>query len=274
MTAMSIEALIAACAGTPPRPLLVVTGAGVSLASGIPTFRGTDPGAVWANDVTELGTNKYFERDPVGSWRWYLSRFARLDDARPNPAHHALVALERWHVARGGEFLLVTQNVDTLHDDAGSQALVHVHGRADRVRCARVGCEHGAPHGSLPRDDAASQAFMGDPTLATVPCCPVCDAYLRQHVLWFDEYYSDHHEYQIERVLHAAERAGVVLFTGTSFAVGITDMILERGLSRGAAMFSIDPVGRAPHRHVQAITAPAEAALPALCRGLGAVANA
>ena len=270
IAAMSLDALIAACAVTPPPSLLVVTGAGVSLASGIPTFRGSDPGAVWAHDVTELGTNNYFERDPVGSWRWYLGRFARLGDTRPNPAHHALAALERWQVARGGDFLLVTQNVDTLHDDAGSQALVHVHGRADRVRCARVGCEHGAPQGSLPRDDAATQAFLRDPSLATVPSCPTCHSLLRQHVLWFDEYYLEHRDYQIDRVLRAAKHADVVLFAGTLFAVGITEMILQRGLSRGAAIFSIDPTGSPPHPRVRAIAAPAEQALPALCQALGA----
>ncbi len=271
---MSLDALITACAAAPPRPLLVVTGAGVSLASGIPTFRGSDPGAVWARDVTELGTHRYFKRDPVGSWRWYLGRFARLGEARPNPAHLALAALERWQLARGGDFLLVTQNVDTLHDAAGASALVHVHGRADRVRCDRVGCEHGAPGGSLPRDDAATRRFLQDPSLASVPRCPACGALLRQHVLWFDESYDEHHDYQIDRVLRAARRAQVVLFAGTSFAVGVTDMILARGLSRGAAIFSIDPVGRPPHPRVQAITTPAEQALPALCHALGAVTDA
>src|SRR5512142_2502781 len=74
--------------------VVVVTGAGISLASGIPTFRGTDPGAIWKRDVTELGTFQYFSEDPLGSWRWYLSRFEKTVGARPNPAHTALVALE------------------------------------------------------------------------------------------------------------------------------------------------------------------------------------
>ena len=86
--------------------LVVVTGAGVSLASGIPTFRGTDPGAVWKRDVTELGTNRYFEEDPAGSWSWYTSRFDIVLDKRPNPAHLALAAIERWQAGRGGRFLL------------------------------------------------------------------------------------------------------------------------------------------------------------------------
>src|SRR6185503_9996402 len=128
------------------------------------TFRGTDPGAVWAHDVTELGTHSFFRRDPTTSWSWYLRRFDKLGGAQPNPAHHALAALERWQVARGREFLLVTQNVDTLHDQAGSQKLVHVHGRADRVRCSRRDCEHGAPKGSLPRTDALQAPFLREPT--------------------------------------------------------------------------------------------------------------
>ena len=128
--------------------LVVVTGAGVSLASGIPTFRGTDPGAVWKRDVTELGTNRYFEEDPAGIWSWYTSRFDIVLDKQPNPAHRALAAIERWQVARGGRFLLVTQNVDPLHERAGSERLVKVHGSADRVRCSRHRCVHGAPHGS------------------------------------------------------------------------------------------------------------------------------
>lgn len=264
-------ALTAACQGATRGTLLVVTGAGISLASGIPTFRGSDPDAVWSNDVTELGTVAYFRRDPVGSWSWYLRRFEKVFDAAPNPAHHALVALERWQVARGGEFLLVTQNVDTLHDQAGSSALVHVHGRADRVRCTGARCEHAAPKGSLPRDHAPIAPFLADPSPATVPRCPACGELLRQHVLWFDEFYQGHRDYQIERVLRAAKHAAVVIFVGTSFSVGVTDMILEGALARGAKVFSIDPAAdRAPHRRVQAIAAPAEQVLPGLCAALGA----
>lgn len=266
---MTGDALLEAC--TDATSLLVVTGAGVSLASGIPTFRGSDPGAVWANDITELGTREFFERDPVTSWLWYLRRFAAIGDARPNPAHHALAALERWQLARGREFLLVTQNVDALHEQAGSQRLVHVHGRADRVRCSRPGCEHAAPRGTLPRDLEVQAAFLRAPTSATLPRCPACGAVLRQHVLWFDEYYTEHHDYEIERVLRGAKTASTVVFVGTSFAVGVTDMILERALARGRPIVSIDPAGRAPHRRVDIVAAPAEQALPELCQRLGAV---
>lgn len=270
LPAVTIEPLISACGLANPGPLLVVTGAGVSLASGIPTFRGSDPDAVWANDVMELGTLAYFEQDPVGSWRWYLARFEKALTARPNPAHHALAALERWQRGRGGEFLLVTQNVDVLHDRAGSEALVHVHGRADRFRCTAHGCVHAAPKGSVARTDALIAPFLADPCAATVPRCPACGALLRMHVLWFDEYYTGHRDYAIDRVLRVAKDARVVVFVGTSFAVGVTDMILERALSRGAAIVSIDPAARAPHPRVHPILAPAEQVLPDLCLALGA----
>jgi NAD-dependent deacetylase len=109
------------------------------------------------------------------------------------------------------------------------------------VRCSRVGCEHGAPGGSLPRDDQAIAAFRARPALDTVPRCPSCGALLRQHVLWFDEHYQEHRDYQLARVVAAAERATLVLFAGTSFSVGITDLLLQSARRYGATVFAIDP---------------------------------
>ena len=108
--------LLDTLAGAGDGLLLVVTGAGISLASGIPTFRGSDPGAVWKKDITELGTHRYFTQDPVGSWRWYTERFDLVLDKEANAAHLALVDLERWQINRGGDFVLITQNVDPLHE--------------------------------------------------------------------------------------------------------------------------------------------------------------
>jgi len=249
-------------------PLLVVTGAGISVASGIPTFRGTDPGAVWKRDVTELGTRAYFESDPVGSWSWYLDRFDRVFGAEPNAAHHALVALERHRASRGEATLLVTQNVDTLHARAGSTALVEVHGRADRVRCARDGCEHGAPDGSLPRVDFDLDAFRRAPSRATLPHCKACGTPVRQHVLWFDETYDSHRDYQFERVLEAASRAARVLFVGTSFSVGVTDAIVRSARIRGAALLSIDPGAEPAPYGIRTIREPSEVILPSAAEAL------
>ena len=250
--------------------LVVVTGAGVSLASGIPTFRGTDPEAVWKRDVTELGTNRYFREDPAGSWSWYTSRFDIVLDKLPNPAHHALAAIERWHTARGGRFLLVTQNVDPLHERAGSERLVKVHGSSDRVRCSRHGCVLGAPRGSLPRADIDMAAFKAEPVAANVPRCPSCGALLRQHVLWLDEFYDEHRDYQWDRVLEAAQTMDTCLFVGTSFSVGVTDLFLRGGLMAGRPMLAIDPgAAESPSPSVTMLREPSESLLPAVCERLG-----
>lgn len=253
--------------------LLVVTGAGVSLASGIATFRGSDPGAIWKLSDVELATREYFERDPVGQWEWYGRRFATVDGARPNPAHLALARLEAWHVARGGRFLLVTQNIDTLHEQAGSEQLVKVHGTADRVRCSRFGCVHAAPRGSLPRAQVSVEAFRSAPSREALPRCPACGAILRAHVLFFDEYYSEHEDYEFERANVAAESADLVLFAGTSFSVGVTDLVLRAAELRSIPVYSIDPsaASASPSRRVRSIAEPAESVLPRICDALGCV---
>jgi len=262
------QALVQAIRGA--ERVIVITGAGVSLASGISTFRGSDPGAVWAQDVLEKGTRRFFERDPAASWSWYLERFGGLLAHQPNPAHHALAALERWMVARGRSLLVVTQNVDCLHEAAGSTALIKVHGTADRVRCAQAGCDVGAPEGSVPMSEADFAAFASAPDVDNLPRCTRCGGFLRPHVLWFDEYYSGHNDYQIERVMQAQRSAEVTLFVGTSFSVGITEMALTTALQRGQEIFSIDPVSPPPHAAVGWIQTPAEQSLPSLVAALQA----
>lgn len=245
--------------------LLVVTGAGISLASGIPTFRGTDPDAVWSKDVTELGTFRYFREDPVGSWRWYLSRFANLEGKEPNAAHAALVELERWQAARG-EFLLVTQNIDGLHRRAGAERLVEVHGMADRVRCATHGCENGSPEGWLPRAEIDQARFLANPCETTLPRCARCGDVLRQHLLWFDETYDQHVHYQWERVREAASRADLVVFIGTSLSVGVTELILRAAASRRRPVILIDPGEVSPHMPLTHLPAKSEELLPQVLR--------
>jgi NAD-dependent deacetylase len=249
--------------------LLVVTGAGVSLASGIPTFRGTDPDAVWKRDLTELATFAFFASDPVESWRWYLERFDLVRDARPNPAHRALAAIDRARGERGEDFLLVTQNIDTLHEAAGTSRLLKVHGSADRVRCSAIRCRLGAPSGSLPFGRLDIASFQADPSLETLPRCPECEAPLRPHVLWFDEFYGDHDDYQWNRLLGVAAAATTIAFVGTSFSVGVTDIILQNGLATGTTLLSIDPgPHQQPHSSLRHLAVPAEEVLPAACLSL------
>ncbi len=255
------EQLVAALRAAAGKNLVVITGAGISLASGLPTFRGSDPDAIWTRDVTEIGTIAFFRREPVVWWRWFDLRFGGIGEAAPNAAHEALVRLERAHLATDGRYLLVTQNVDTLHEQAGSRHLVKIHGTADRVRCSREGCRFGAPAGSLPLSAADFGRFRAEPSLETIPRCPQCGELIRAHALLFDELYSEHADYGYERARRSFGEADLILFVGTSFSVGITELALWTGRARGTRMLSIDPIADPPPG-VVAIRDRAEIVLP------------
>jgi NAD-dependent deacetylase len=250
--------------------LLVVTGAGVSAASGISTFRGTERDAIWRQSDLSLATCETFRRNPVEQWQWYLQRFEAVATAQPNPSHEAFVRIEAWHTRRGGTFRLVTQNIDTLHEQAGSLDLIKVHGTADRVRCSRPGCELGAPAGSIPLHEVDFRDFRAAPSHETLPTCPVCSSVVRAHVLFFDEFYTEHLDYRFAEAEEAAETGDLILFAGTSFSVGITDLALRAGAMRQVQMFSIDPAQRpsTPWPGLIQLQAPAEELLPAVCRRL------
>ncbi|WP_342375206.1 RNA polymerase subunit sigma [Myxococcus stipitatus] len=268
MKPSGVDALVAAARGAPAESVLVVTGAGISLASGIPTFRGTDPGAVWANEVMEKGTRAFFKRAPDESWQIYLRRFELARGARPNPAHLALVEWEAWQERQGRGFALVTQNVDSLHERAGSRALVKVHGSLDKARCTARGCKLGPPRGTVPLESVDFGAFHADPRPETLPRGPVCDSRLRPHILWFDENYTEHEGYEIERVFALARQARLVVFVGTSFSVGVTEHIRAIAGKRDARMFSIDPANATPAKNIETVTARAEDLLPELVQFL------
>lgn len=245
--------------------IVVLTGAGISVASGIPTFRGTDEGAVWARDVTEMATFRFFRRDPVRSWQWYRQRFLTALGAKPNAAHVALAEIERWQRERGGEFLLVTQNIDTLHEQAGSVDLLKVHGSADRVRCSNPRCRFGSIE-TFAVADVDFSAFDSEPRLDAIPRCPQCQSLMRPHVLWFDEMYTDHADYRWSDVTEACDRMGLVVAVGTSFSVGVTEWIGMAAERRRAPMFIVDP-SAAPGlagRNVVHVREKAEELLPAV----------
>jgi len=258
--AARLAAAIAASQG----PVLAVTGAGVSAASGIRTYRGKEPDAVWRQHDVSMATVATWQRDPVDQLAWYLERFAAVDTAKPNQGHFALAKIERHCLERGPGFQLVTQNIDTLHEQAGSRKMIKVHGTGDRLRCGRPGCVLGAPTGSLARAGIEVDAFRDAPGPETLPRCPECDTPLRVHVLFFDEYYSDHDDYRYAEVETVAVEAGMMLFVGTSFAVGVTSLLLQAGAARQIPMFSIDPGGPRlpPGLPVEVMTAPAEDLLP------------
>ena len=151
--------------------LVILTGAGISAESGLGTFRDTD--GLWAKfDWQELATPEAFHAKPHTVHDFYNARRANLTEASPNAAHDALARLERDWLARGGEFLLVTQNVDDLHEQAGSQRLVHMHGELKKMRC-----------------EACHTVAAAYDTIGTDSPCPRCEqpGFLRPHVVWFGE---------------------------------------------------------------------------------------
>ena len=149
--------------------ILIVTGAGISAASGISTFRGSEPDAIWKQHQLRLATFDYFLSDPVGQWLWYLERFEAADRARPNRAHESLVHLENWVEAKGGRFLLVTQNIDILHELAGSRNLIKVHGTMDRVRCSARSCSNAATPTRTSRKSVPGICFVSGPKSSAPP---------------------------------------------------------------------------------------------------------
>lgn len=220
-------------------PVLVLTGAGISAESGIPTFRG--PEGFWRVGSRnylpqELATAAAFARMPEALWTWYLHRRGVCAAAAPNPAHAALVRLERELRSR---FLLVTQNVDGLHARAGQERVLEIHGNLHLARCA-AGCGHGPaplPAGlpqTLARDTALDRAALD------LLRCPRCGAWLRPHVLWFDESYRED-LYRSESALAAAARAELLVVIGTSGATTLPARIVGEVARRGRPIVAVDP---------------------------------
>ena len=174
--------------------IVVLTGAGISAESGVPTFRDAD--GLWeGHDVEDVATPEAFERDPGTVLAFYDPRRRALASVVPNAAHRALARLEG---ALGDDLLVVTQNVDDLHDRAGSRNLVHMHGELRRAMCLACG---------------ARPAWDGD--LADRPACPVCgERMLRPDVVWFGEM-----PYDLDRIEQAVVACDVFVSIGTSGAV-------------------------------------------------------
>lgn len=191
------------------RHVAVMTGAGISAESGVPTFRG--PGGLWeGHRPEELATPEAFARDPEQVWRWYDWRRSLVAECEPNPAHHALADLER----RSPSFSLITQNVDGLHRRAGSTDPGELHGNLWFTRC--TGC------GDL-REDLRVP-------LPLLPHCETCGAMLRPHVVWFGESLDPG---VLERAAGASAACDLFLIVGTSGVVypaaGLADLAQQGG---------------------------------------------
>jgi len=185
----------------PTDRVFVLTGAGISAESGLPTFRASD--GLWAGyNVAEICTPDALRRNPALVWDFYSKRRADCERAAPNPAHIALAELEAQLEAQaGGRFFLCTQNVDDLHERAGSKNLVHMHGELAKARCER---ECGRP----PVEDRAVYA-----SLDQVGRC-ACGARLRPHIVFFGEI-----PLEMERIEREISACTVMIVIGTSGSV-------------------------------------------------------
>jgi NAD-dependent deacetylase len=220
--------------------VVVLTGAGISAESGIPTFRGKEGYWVMGSRnymPQEMATREMFDSRPDEVWRWYLYRFGACRDAQPNAGHRALVGLEK---ALGDRFTLVTQNIDGLHRRAGSseERTYCIHGDAAWVRCA---ADCGAGRLPLPEFPVArprDAPFTAEDRRKL--SCPRCGGWLRPHVLWFDEYY-DEENYRMDSTLRAAGAAQLLLVVGTSGATNLPMQIGQIAWRRGIAMVDVNP---------------------------------
>lgn len=215
-------------------PCIFLTGAGISAESGIPTFRG--PEGYWRvgsrnYHPQELATRAAFQRMPVAVWSWYVHRRRICAAARPNAAHEALAALD---AVLGERLLIITQNVDGLHGVSGSppERTFEVHGNIHRMRCFAE-CK-----GVLALPDVEPLDAAGP--LPAELCCTACGGPMRPHVLWFDEYYDEHH-YRFESSLVAIERASLLCVVGTTGTTSLPVRIGERAAARGIPMIVINP---------------------------------
>ncbi|PJZ56732.1 SIR2 family NAD-dependent protein deacylase [Leptospira barantonii] len=201
------------------KKITAIVGAGVSAESGIPTFRGTD--GLWKNFRAEdLATPEAFSKNPKLVWEWYLWRRNIIESKRPNPGHEALVVLEKSHP----DFFLITQNVDGLHDSAGSENLVEIHGNIFINRCVSCCRENktkiGADENSLP------------------PKCENCGSLLRPGVVWFGESYDDQ---KLNASIQRMENTDLLLILGTSGSVSMPVYLAQIAKRSGALLLEINP---------------------------------
>ena len=235
----------------------VLTGAGISAESGVPTFR--DPDGLWQRfKPEELANVRAFLENPALVQGWYAHRRAVVEDVEPNAGHYALAELEQIVTARGGDFLLATQNVDGLHTRAGSERVVELHGSLARTYC--IDCTRPATDGDLAR--LAAGVAEGEAPVS----CGACGGLLRPDVVWFGEILPAE---AFEAAERSAAAADVYLSIGTSAIVYPAASLPLTALKHKAYVAEINPVpSENAGWYQERIPLPAGDALPALVDAL------
>ncbi len=223
-----------------PGRVVVLTGAGISAESRIPTFRG--PEGYWTVGAAEyhpqeLATHASFSRMPRDVWHWYLYRRSVCQAAVPNAGHHAIAQLEQ---GLGARFVLVTQNVDGLHIRAGNSLdrTCQIHGNIDFMRCTRPCTSELFPiPAHLPPKTKAD--ILTEEEFGALHC-PRCRAPSRPHVLWFDECYEEA-LFRSSTAMEAAARCDFLLIVGSSGTTNLPIQVLAQASRNGAAIVDVNP---------------------------------
>jgi NAD-dependent deacetylase len=231
------------------RRVLVLTGAGVSAESGLATFRDKQVGLWERFDPTQLATREAFERDPELVWGWYEWRRMQVMRASPNPGHLALKTLAE----RVPKLALVTQNVDDLHERAGSAAVHHLHGRLANPYCMQCRHEHLLP-AAIPDEPTNGRRLRP-------PQCLQCGGMVRPGVVWFGEMLPER-EWQL--AARAARECDVFFCVGTSSRVFPAASLLPIAARAGAISIQVNPAGAADDQLSFDLRGPAGVLLPAL----------
>ena len=219
--------------------ITILTGAGVSADSGIPTFRG--PEGYWTigsqnYQPHEIATLAMFQRHPVEVWKWYLFRRSVCRNAEPNPGHRAISEMEG---LLGDRFRLLTQNVDGLHLRAGNtlDRTYQIHGNLNYMRCSRRCSETIVPvPDDIPAKDRDSE--LTDDELALL-ACPSCGALARPHVLLWDESY-DETFYRFESSMQVARQTTLLIVAGTAGATNLPNQVAATVMRRGNTLVDIN----------------------------------
>lgn len=234
--------------------LFILTGSGISVASGIPTFRGSGTDKWSGFSASTLGSVKAFDRDPCQVWEWYEQRRRQAVAASPNAGHVAVAKLIRDH---GIKAVLVTQNVDGLHrraslaldDTLGAEAVVEFHGSLHFMKCRR--CNR--------RQEVSTVDYSSK---ATLPTCAVCGKFMRPDIVWFNEQIKPSH---LQLADSAARVADVCLVVGTGLEVYPAADFPNHTLRAGGQVVEVNPKPAMPiHPDVISIAGPAADVLPQL----------